>query len=267
MANELTKKPTAAELDGFAGYTSETEGAEEQFSERIIIGDHWKFTNEADWKDQNDTVLNGREVVAVGVKRVVQEWSTENLPLSTRVLEPGEPFPDIKKMNEEADKSRWREGPSGQLVGPYQAQHVLYLFDPDRAERYTYPTATVGGHRAISDLVDKINLVRRIRGPNVFTKVRLSKTFMPTRYGGRMRPDLPIVGYFRFEGEGEGALPACETPKLSGGAAEKIPATAPAEASATASAATTPNKVAASGMQEVKPPSLSEEMGGDKVPW
>jgi hypothetical protein len=266
MSNDVVKKPTAAELDGFAGYTSETQGEEEQFSERVIIGDHWKFTNEADWKDNNGTLLNGREVIAVGVKRVVQEWSTENLPLSTRVLEPGEPFPNIKKMNEEASKDRWREGPGGQLVGPYQAQHVLYLADPDKAERYTYPTSTVGGHRAVSELVDKINWIRRIRGSDVYAKVKLSKTFMPTRYGGRMRPDLPIVGYFKFEGEGGEALATQETPKLSGGAAEESPTTAPAEASARASVKATLTKVAASGMQEVEEPSLSEQMG-DKVPF
>jgi hypothetical protein len=95
----------------------------------------------------------------------------------------------------------------------------------------------------------------------VYPIVRLSKTFMPTKYKGRMRPHFEIMGWLKFGSGGE-TLPVVETPKLSDGAVEVINPMAPAEASAKA----TLNKVAASGVQEVKEPSLSEEMG-DKVPW
>jgi hypothetical protein len=255
MSNDLTDKP-AAQLDGFAGFEDGVEGDEEQFSERIIIGERLKFTNEAKWLDTNEADLSERELVAVDVKRVVQKWSRENQPIDRIILAPGQKFPDIKKMNEETPQSEWREGPDGKLHGPWQSQHVLYLGDVDKVERFCFPTATTGGHRAVCDLVDKIKWMRRWRGAAVYPVVKLSKTFMPTRFGGRMRPDLPVQRWVAFGGGGE-SLPAAETPKL-----ETISTSAPAEASAK----TTLDKVAQSGVREVKEPSLSEEMG-DKVPW
>jgi hypothetical protein len=198
MSNELAKK-SAVELDGFAGYTDEYEG-DEQFSDRIIIGEHVKYTNDSKWvlkSDPNNTDIIGRELVASSVARVVQKWSPENLPLERITLGPGEKFPDVKAMNEKCPQSEWRIGPSGKLEGPWQAQHILYLADLDKAERYTYPTATVGGHRAITDLIGKIDWMRRFRGSTVYPVVKLSKTFMPTKFGGRMRPEFPIVRWIR----------------------------------------------------------------------
>jgi hypothetical protein len=101
---------------------------------------------------------------------------------------------------------------------------------------------------------------------------------MPTRFGGRQRPDLKIVRWILLGPDGT-ALPSPSTPALPPAASAKAQLDQFAE-SAEAKAAdpaepvesAKPAKPAkpgkkASGFHEVDPPSLSEHMGGDKVSW
>ena len=69
-------------------------------------------------------------------------------------------------------------------------------------DKYTFPTGTVGGRRAVGELRDKLVWMRRLRGPNVYPVVPLSDTFMKTRFGGRQRPHFKIVRWVRLGGEG-----------------------------------------------------------------
>jgi hypothetical protein len=77
----------------------------------------------------------------------------------------------------------------------------------------------------VRDLVDQIQLMRKVRGQHVYPVVELSHTFMPTRYGGRERPCIIIEKWISFGPDG-GVLPAPHAPSLTGPAAENPPAAA-----------------------------------------
>jgi len=161
-----------------------------------------KFSNEATWTTRDDDEIPlDLELVAVDIQRVVQRWEDQR-PVETIILEPGQKFSDIETMNEKVPRSEWSEGPDGQLRGPWQAQHILYLVDLTTMDKYTFPTGTVGGRRAVGELRDKLVWMRRLRGPNVYPVVLLSDTFMKTRFGGRQRPHFKIVRWVRLGGEG-----------------------------------------------------------------
>jgi hypothetical protein len=243
--SEVVKKTTNV-IDGFEGYEDRFESDDERqqtAAGRVIQGAIIKFTNDAKWVAADGAELApNRELIAVDITRLVQKWK-DRLPVETIILEPGQRFPDVKKMNEETPQSEWEKGLDGQLRGPYQKQQILYLLDPVTLDRFCWPTSTVGGDKALRELVDKTKWMRTLCGGQVYPVITLSDTFMPTQYGGRQRPHF-IVPRWVSLGSGKPALVAppsetvAEPPK-----AEPLP-----------------------GMQTVEHPSLSEQMG-DEVPF
>ena len=84
-------------LDGFQGFKHAGEGVDSPAS-RLIQGLLVKFSNEASWVIRGGEELAGAlELVAVNVTRVVQKWG-DGQPIQTRVLEPGEKFPNLEKQ-------------------------------------------------------------------------------------------------------------------------------------------------------------------------
>jgi hypothetical protein len=219
---EIVNTPSQP-LDGFEGHTTEVEGEDERQSGSIIKGTLIKFTNDFAWVTHPDLseLPAGLELVPVKVERIVQKW-VDQTPVETRILAPGERFPNLKAMNEAAPKHEWSEGPDGQMRGPYQMQHVLYLVHLQTMERYTYPTSTIGGTRAITDLVDQINWMRRYRGQHVYPIVTLADVHMKTRFGGRQRPAFTIKAWTAL-GPDEKALPPLQPRTIEGpGLAEQM---------------------------------------------
>lgn len=214
MSNKVMKSEQR-NVDGFDAYEDAIEGEEEQSpSGRVIQGTRLKFTNEACWIDDADNELPaGLELVVVDIGRVVQKWIDQQ-PAETIMLGPGERFPEVAKLNADCPKSEWREGPNGQLQGPWQAQHIAYLLDPKTMSRFTWPTSTVGGAICIRDIVDRTKWMRRYRGEHVYPVVELSDTFMNTRFGGRQRPHFNVKRWVALGGAGGNALPAPEQPTL-----------------------------------------------------
>jgi hypothetical protein len=256
MSNDVTKS-TTHEVDGYAGFEDSVEGAEEQ-SNRGIQG-LVKFTNEALWVTREGEELSDKlELIAANIERVVQKWTPDNsAPVETIILEPGQKFPDVKKLNEEAPKSEWVEGPDGNPRGPWQAEYRVYLLHFESMERYTFVTTTIGGGIAVRELRDKTMWMRRFRGTQVYPVVTLSDVFMNTRFGGRQRPHFVIVRWITLGPEHIGALPMPEQPTLTGSAAAPTPSTksAPDQPAATS----TP-----SGMRTVEPPT-AKEVTGDEI--
>src|SRR5262245_679880 len=199
---ELTKK-TAQEvtLDGFDTYGDELD-------RRLLQGTQIKFTNAYTWVTRaGEEMPTNEDLIASDVVRVEAKWTkNKNAPPETRVLLPGEKFRDIKKLNEDTPKSEWIEGPNGQLKGPYENQHYLYLLDR-LMKRYTYVASTIGGNIAVSELVQQVRDARMVYGPDAYAKVRLSDTWMKTSYSkdGRQRPHFIITGYTRRRGGGGGS--------------------------------------------------------------
>jgi hypothetical protein len=128
MSDIVKKDPTS--IDGFAGWDDGVEGDDRPEGAGLIQGTLAKFNNEAAWVTRDgDELPADLELAAVNIVRVVQRWQDQQ-PVETIVLEPHQKFPDIEAMNEKIPRQEWVEGPSGELRGPWQAQHVLYLLDP-----------------------------------------------------------------------------------------------------------------------------------------
>jgi hypothetical protein len=247
------RRQSVVDLDGFNDFTNEVEGAEDDYvntSSRVIQGTKIKF-NDPRWLiDGRD--VTGRLLTVIGVRNVVNKWGPDNKPLITNVLPPGTKFPDFKKLNAEASQSEWRMA-FGQLRGPWEGQHCLYLID-DNYSKYTWasPTTTIGSAICVEEVVDQINTVRKFRGPNVFVVAELSHKHFPNRYkADRERPFLLAKSIVTLSPDRAGELPPADEPlpMLSGGtAASPQQQGAPADA------------------QTVEPITLAEEMN-DKVKY
>src|SRR6516165_1994011 len=135
--SDIVKKDLTI-VDGFAGWEDRFEGDDRPEGVGVIQGTKLKFTNEAEWLQRDDEAMPpDLELVAVDVGRYVQKWGEDGPPLETIRLEAHQKFPDIEKMNEETPKEEWVEGPDGQMRGPWQAQHIVYLLDPKRDRKST----------------------------------------------------------------------------------------------------------------------------------
>ena len=199
-AKELIEKAVKEVMDGFDTYGDELD-------RRLLQGTQIKFTNAYTWVTRaGEEIPTNEDFIASNVKRVEAKWTkNKNAPPETRVLLPGEKFRDMKKLNEETPKSEWIEGPNGQLKGPWENQHYLYLLDR-LMKKYTYVANTIGGNIAVPELVQQVRDARIVYGPDTYAKVRLSDTWMKTTYSpdGRQRPHFIVTGYTRKRGGGEG---------------------------------------------------------------
>jgi hypothetical protein len=225
--------------DGFAGYETRSEGGDQQQQQtgNVIQGAVVKFTNEANWVTRDGLELSSDlELIAIGVARVVQKWQ-DQVPVETRILGPGEKFPDLDQLNADTPRGEWGKGPDGQPRGPWQRQHILYLLDPATLDQFSFPTGTTGGTIAIRDLVDKIKFRRQFKGPHLVPVVCLSDKFMQTKFGGRQRPHF-LIKHWVTMGNGseeQVLLPAPAAPALAPGQAA-APADESAETPADAAA-------------------------------
>jgi hypothetical protein len=216
MENAVAKKAEDCNLDGIDGFTTESEGEDQdQFvCGRVIQGERINFTNEATWVDAAKQKLPADlELIVVDIGRVVQKWGRDNMPREPPIiLAPNEKFPDIEAMNEKCPKDEWRER-FGKLEGPYQAQHVVYMYDPLTMNKYSWPTSTTGGHICVAELAEKTQMMRSFKKLRVYAVVKLSSKLMSKRYN-RQRPDLIVQRYITRDGSD--ALSASETPAIAG---------------------------------------------------
>jgi hypothetical protein len=267
--------------NSFAGFVDSYEGEDEDeaVSQRMILGTRIKFANDAKWTNaQGDELDPQLHLIVVEMKRVVNKWPV-NLgpPIDTMEVAPGRPWPNIKQLNDACPQSEWRTDFNGNPKGPYEPQRLLYLLDPVTLDKYTYPTNTIGGTRALSELADKIAWAQKYRGPGVRPLVHLSSIWMPTKYSGRMRPHFVVLPDWILPDGGSGALVHKPSPQISGpaGATAASPSmTAAAKLDVVAGNASAPppaakptkpampsqEMLAKAGLQTVREPSLAEEM-------
>jgi hypothetical protein len=188
--NELTNITPA--LDGF-------EFGDED-DRNITKGEKIKFTLDFRWEiaRSGEVIDPQREFLVAGILRVMQKWIPGQNKPETRILAPNEKFPDLKKLNDEAPRSEWRDK-FGKQVGPYQGAHIVYLIEnAETVSAFTWiaDIDTAGASRAVKELRETTQLTRRVRGQaNLLPIATLSDTFMPTQYGGRQRAHFNILGY------------------------------------------------------------------------
>jgi hypothetical protein len=261
----------------FAGFVDTCEGEDEAVNQRMIQGTRIKFTNEATWTNAQGVELDPQlRLIVVELKRVVNKWPV-NLgpPIETIELDPGQPWPSIKKLNAACPQSEWRTDFNKNPKGPYEGQRLAYLLDPVTLDKYTYATNTIGGTRALTELADKIAWAQKYKGPGVRPLVQLSTIWMPTQYQGRMRPHFVVLPDWILPNGSSGELVHKPSPQISGpagaAASPAMPTAAKPDASAGQSDApaitpaakpATPSQemLAKAGLQSVREPSLAEEM-------
>jgi hypothetical protein len=207
--NALTKATN--QLDGFAGYSDRTEGGEPPQAQG---GPLVRFSNQAVWTCNGEPLPAGREYVGVDIAREVIKWppgDDRGGPIDRIVLGPNEPYPDIKQLNASTSRDQWRVDLNGELVGPWQSQHILYMVDTVTTERLTYATGTVGGAIAIKRLRQCVMDRRAICGvSNIVAVFTLGDANMRTAYGQRRRPHFHVVRFIALGGEQPPALPPAE---------------------------------------------------------
>jgi hypothetical protein len=211
MANEVMRR-TVVELDGFNDFTNEIEGEEDRTSSRVIQGTKIGF-DDPRWLDNNTGKdITGKPLTAVGVLNVINKWSHDNMPLETRILAPGEKFPNFDKLNAECDQSEWRER-FGKMTGPWAGQHVVYFID-DHYNKYSWPSPilTIGSAICVRELAEQIKMVRAVKGKNVCPVTKLGHIDFKTSYGLRQRPFLlDIVDWVILGSDQSDPLPAPDT--------------------------------------------------------
>jgi len=153
-----------------------------------------KFGNDAKWTRGDEVIPSSRIFHVINILRVVQHWLNELPTNKSRVLEPGEKWPDIEELNAGAPPEEWRDH-FGKRIGPWQKTYIAYLFDEKTMEVFTYPTTTAGGFRAIHELCKATERARRVRRQEIYPLVTLVDAHMPTQFGNRQRPHFNIVDY------------------------------------------------------------------------
>jgi len=191
MDKQLVTTPRSViELDGLSGgYLDDTgQGDEDRVSSRVIQGGKIKF-NDPNWY-LNGQVITGRLLTIIAMRKIVNKWSADGMPLETQILLPSDPFPDFKALNKACPDNEWFEK-FGKLVGPWQGQRAFYFIDADY-NRFTWasPVDTIGSTICFRETMDQIDLVRRHKGPDVYPEVELAHTDFRTGYGPKQRPFL-----------------------------------------------------------------------------
>jgi hypothetical protein len=271
IKQQLVSSVAQAPLDNFGRFNDSVEGANDDgHGASILNGIRLKFTNEARWETPDGDDFTDRELVAINVRRVEVRWGESGKPPKDwREVAPGEQFRDLTALNESIPKSEWREGFDGNLKGPWERQYILEFVNLDDMQRYSFPTSTIGGFRCIRELDDRVKLMRRYRGENVYPKARLTHTHMPTRYGGRERPHCEITDWIKIGGGEAEAVSPPQAPLLPPEQEQATPP--PPQQEQIAPEASPPQAQAVSQaetlkIQPVSEPTLQEELN-DKVPF
>jgi hypothetical protein len=235
-----------------------------------------KFVNDVYTTREGEIISADRGLIAVGIEKRVQKFIGRKL-ISSLVVPPGERWPDVEQMNNDAPREEWGVDLNGNPAGPYVRVTLLKLVDLASLNRYVFITQSIGGNIAIGALADKVKIMRQFRGPGVVPEIRLDKTRFVTRFGVRNRPDFVVSKWIRFGGgDGGQPLPTPKpTPELPAAAVAPVandniqptPAVAVNDVALspgpTVTAVATPVQVA---IETVTVPSLSEELR-DQLPF
>ena len=210
------------------------------------------------------------------------------------------PLPDLEQLNAAIPKGEWAPGLDGHPRPPYSHQYCVHLLDPNEGQFFTLMNSTVGMKMLWESLAERWEVMRHLRGADVIAVVNLAtRLFRTTKWGTKYRPDLKILEWRKPRGGGSDSLagPVGPTPQLppdSGSSAPPAQTSTPAPAPAPTPGASTsphappppprsasppapppppPARSAPSGEQkktdglafldQVKPPTLREEINDD----
>ena len=159
-----------------------------------------------DYFCDNQEVERGTQMIA-HVMGWVRQWVkfVDRRPVDRRTYHvmKGERAPERDQMpdNDEEARKNWPIV-DGKPQDPWSLQNLLPMENLETGERYIFVTATVGGGKAVGDLIDTYVAQRKRNRALGLPLIRLQKTMMPTgNYGPTVRPAFEIVSYETSEVE------------------------------------------------------------------
>jgi hypothetical protein len=132
-----------------------------------------------------------------GVTKGLQHWEDGRLVQEIK-KKPGIPLPDVKELNDAIPQDTWDDGIDGRPRAPWQLNDVVYLLSVNDAMKFTYLNSTVGARIAAARLLDRIESMQMLRGPNVIPIITLGSRPMKTSFGQKERPHFEVVTWRDF---------------------------------------------------------------------
>jgi hypothetical protein len=165
---------------------------EEDSSARMYVGKIIRFKEGRYFNDKEIVKTEGRHYSFQGLILMYQRWD-DGKPVETWVTQPGQKHPHRNSFGH-LDKSEWPAGLSGEPEDPVQDVRLMHVIGEDTGQSYTFSTSSFGGIMAVTDLKQSIASYR-LQHPGSRPIIELSQCPMKTKFGTRMRPDFPIVGW------------------------------------------------------------------------
>jgi hypothetical protein len=165
------------------------------------------------WKAHDDTPLHKEmQFFVFGITKGLQCWEEERVIEEVK-KKPSEDLPDVEALNRAIPREQWEAGLDGKPRPPWQLNDVIYLLSVNDAMKFTYLNSTAGARIAAARLLDRIESMQMLRGPNIIPIVTLDARPMKTGFGEKMRPHFEIVGWRDF-GPTVPAVAPTTTPQL-----------------------------------------------------
>jgi hypothetical protein len=147
-------------------------------------------------------IADGTQLTALSTVALWLFWQGGKPDESKTIIrQPGEDLPDRETLGHD-DQTKWEKGLDGKPKDPWADTRYVYLTNPLTAEIYTFTTTSGGGHKAVHDLGEQIELMRSAY-PGATPIVELRSAPWPTRYGMKSRPLFKVVDWETGAIEGE----------------------------------------------------------------
>jgi hypothetical protein len=212
----------------------------------------------------------GRTVLLHDIHYEILRWPTDaerrqnpdmKGPAEVIPVERGAPEPDLKALNAGVPQELWPMA-FGKQVPPYRVQRVCEFFDLSSMDTLSWPVyvGVAGASIAVDEVRKRINMIRRLRGEELFAVVKLNHRPFTNTFNPKLeRPWLEIAGWARLGPNGVEMVDVSQP---------KLPPQAAAESTRTINAEpVTPKPIEP---KPIKPSPvdvpLSEE-AEDSVPW
>jgi hypothetical protein len=185
-----------------------TDGYDDDSETERINGPFVKFLD-GEWTIGGMPLEDPYQPIALAVAHTLTRWRDQSV--IDEIAD--KPLPDLDALNAAIPKGEWELDMDGKPRPPWSSTLKIFFFDTATGERAIYATATIGGNIAVSEIADKVRMMRRLRGSSVYPVVKLKSKPMKTKFRQRPRPFFEVQRWITLGG-GEQTLPAPPTPRL-----------------------------------------------------
>ena len=195
--------------------------------QRLLRGTLLKWNEVDGYLDRDGVQPVEGPYLLLGMEQGYQRWKDQTL--IDEIID--KPLPDLEQLNAAIPKSEW-ELRDGHPRPPYSHQYCIYLLNPNDGQVFTLMNSTVGMKILWESLSERLEMMRHLRGPDLITVVNLAaRPFRTAKWGIKYRPDLKVLEFRKPGGGGGDRLvgPVAPIPQLP--PAPSAPPTPPAQTS------------------------------------